>query len=447
MPRLQPVTATLYTVSGAHPLRTRLADDFASRLRGLMFAPPLADDAALLLRHCTSVHTAFMRFTLDVLYLDRHGVVTQCVAGLAPWRCSAGRPGSGACHALELKAGSIDRLAIAQGDRLLHATFSARPSQPDKGRQRGAAMVEFVVIGPVITLLGLATMQSAMLFFAKNQVNHASFMAARAGATDHANLDSVQTAFTLALAPLFAKGTGAQDVAAAVASAGADLAGSVRIELINPTKESFSDWNDPDLQTVLKTGAQRVIPNSGQAFRNQDVRAASGQTIQDANLIKLRITYGYAPKVPLMKSIFSTYLTLFDSNSDSFHSALVAAGRVPMVSNVTLHMQSDAIEPANPISTPGAGGDGGPSTPPAPTPTPAPAPAPIPVPAPAPTPAPAPAPTPTPTPSPDPAPTPAPTPDPDPAPHCNPFTAPGRCMTPACTPNANMCCAPQQGTT
>jgi Flp pilus assembly protein TadG len=43
--------------------------------------------------------------------------------------------------------------------------------------QRGSAMIEFAVVAPIITLLGLALLQYAMLFFAKNQINHAGFMA------------------------------------------------------------------------------------------------------------------------------------------------------------------------------------------------------------------------------------------------------------------------------
>ena len=113
-------TALLHTSSGAHALVVRLADNFASRLRGLMLAPPLAQDHGLLLTRCGSVHSAFMRQTIDVIYLDRHGRVLRCVAALGPWRASICR---GAAHVLELAAGSIACYRIAPGDRLLHACF------------------------------------------------------------------------------------------------------------------------------------------------------------------------------------------------------------------------------------------------------------------------------------------------------------------------------------
>ena len=68
--------------------------------------------------------------------------------------------------------------------------------------QRGSAMIEFAVVGPLLTLIGTIILQYAMMFNAKNLVNHASFMAARAGTMQNANLGSVQTAYAKALIPL-----------------------------------------------------------------------------------------------------------------------------------------------------------------------------------------------------------------------------------------------------
>ena len=110
-----PHSAILQTASGSHPLALRIADDFPSRLRGLMLAPLLADDEGLLLTGCGSIHTAFMRQTIDVIYLDRSDWVVRCVPMLKPWRASAAW---GAVHVLELATGSIARCGIAPGDRL-----------------------------------------------------------------------------------------------------------------------------------------------------------------------------------------------------------------------------------------------------------------------------------------------------------------------------------------
>lgn len=381
-------TSTLYTASGAHPLALQLADHFLSRFRGLMLAGPLQHAQGLLITHCPSVHSALLRYPIDVVYLDQHGVVTQCVAPLRPWRASfsgIGRDASGqryarATHTLELAAGAVTALNIRPGDRLEHPRLNQAPAPetetetaaapepaPPQPAQRGSAMIEFTIVGPIITLLGLAVLQYGMLFFARTQMNYASFMAAREGANAHASINSVYAAYVRALVPLYGGGQSPEELDNALAKAAEDIGangtGNVNIELLNPTKESFDDWNDPLRQEALHTGTRRVIPNSGLAYKDQTVGATSGQTIQDANLIKLRITQGYLPKVPLIKNMYGIYLKWLDPHTDAFHTKLLADGRIPVVTNVTLHMQSDAIEPGAPVSSPGPGNGGTPTNP------------------------------------------------------------------------------------
>ena len=118
----------LHTRNGSHALTLREARGFWSRFRGLMLSRPLPPDSGLLITHCASVHTCFMRYALDLVYLDAAGRVTQCVAHLKPWRTSACNRRSGlshgrAVHVLELAAGSIERLGIQTADQLKHPTL------------------------------------------------------------------------------------------------------------------------------------------------------------------------------------------------------------------------------------------------------------------------------------------------------------------------------------
>ena len=113
--------ARLHVLGGSHPVRIKVADSFSTRLRGLLFRPPLRRDPlteGLLLTACSSVHTLFMRYPIDLAYLDPHGVVVRCVVHLAPWRGSFG--GRAAAHVLELPAGSIDQWHLRPGHRLEH---------------------------------------------------------------------------------------------------------------------------------------------------------------------------------------------------------------------------------------------------------------------------------------------------------------------------------------
>lgn len=363
----------LHTGSGFKPLNIRTADNFWYRLRGLMFARPLDPMTALLLTRCASIHTAFMRQTIDVLYLDAHGVVLRCVASIPPWRASA-RPG--AKHVLEIAAGGIARLGIAPGDRLAHPFFSKQAAIASNP-QRGASMTEFIIVAPVLLLIGLALLQYALLFFTKNQVNHAGFMAVRAGSMHNATAESISAAYLRHLAPLYGGGSNAEEVAQAAARAAVDMQGNFRLELINPTKASFDDFSEPELKEKHNTDA-RVLPNSSLALRNPAIiKANSGQNIFDANLLKVRITHGYRPGVPLVAKVFASGLQAADDGRDSFVSALLAKGRVPVVTDITLHMNSDAFEWANPVwvspeggrsaDPAGPGGSSNPPTSPPPT--------------------------------------------------------------------------------
>jgi len=67
-----------------------------------------------LFRRAGSLHTLFMRFDLDVLYLDREDRVVKVVRGLRPWRLSLG--GSGARHAVEAPAGEMKLDSVHVGD-------------------------------------------------------------------------------------------------------------------------------------------------------------------------------------------------------------------------------------------------------------------------------------------------------------------------------------------
>lgn len=230
-------------------------------------------------------------------------------------------------------------------------------------RQRGSALVEFTIVGPLITLIGLAVLQYALLFFAKNQYNYGAFMAARAGSMQNASMGAIESAYVKALVPLYGGGQSTADLARSYAKAQADVAGHLQIQILNPTRQAFDDWNDTTLQNSEGQGS-KVIPNVGQAFKNPtQIGVSSGESIQDANLIKLRITQGVKPVVPFVGYIYTKFLQWADPHTDPFHTAMLAAGRLPMVMNVTVQMQSDAIESGSFASIPGQGNNGNPVDP------------------------------------------------------------------------------------
>ena len=93
--------------------RLRIADGFWSRLAGLQFRRRLPSDAGVLLVPCNSVHTGFVRFPVDVVFLDRQGSVLAIRRDLRPWRLALGPRKSHAV--LEVVAGSAD---VQPGEKL-----------------------------------------------------------------------------------------------------------------------------------------------------------------------------------------------------------------------------------------------------------------------------------------------------------------------------------------
>ncbi len=88
-----------------------------SRLVGLLGRARLAAGEGLHLVPCNSVHTLFMRFTIDVLYLDRERRVVKAVPALRPFRWSWG--GRRAHSALELPAGTLAATGTVPSDELV----------------------------------------------------------------------------------------------------------------------------------------------------------------------------------------------------------------------------------------------------------------------------------------------------------------------------------------
>ena len=95
--------------------RCGVADSPLARMRGLLGRAELPAGEGLLLRPAPSVHTWFMRFPIDVVFLGRDLDVLAVRPELLPWRMAAQR---GARAALELAAGEASRRGLAVGDRL-----------------------------------------------------------------------------------------------------------------------------------------------------------------------------------------------------------------------------------------------------------------------------------------------------------------------------------------
>jgi uncharacterized membrane protein (UPF0127 family) len=94
--------------------RLEVADGFWSRLWGLQFRKELPAGSGLLLVPCSSIHTCWMRFAIDLVCLDSNGTVLAVKPNIRPWRVAF--PPRGTHAILELAAGQ--GLKISAGSQL-----------------------------------------------------------------------------------------------------------------------------------------------------------------------------------------------------------------------------------------------------------------------------------------------------------------------------------------
>ncbi len=92
-----------------------LADSPFKRMRGLLGQKQLDSGHGILIKPAPAIHTWFMRFAIDAVFLDRDLTVLSVRRRMRPWRMAGQR---GARAVLELPAGEAERRGIELGDRL-----------------------------------------------------------------------------------------------------------------------------------------------------------------------------------------------------------------------------------------------------------------------------------------------------------------------------------------
>jgi uncharacterized membrane protein (UPF0127 family) len=91
------------------------AFDSKSRKTGLLAHPSLAAGTAMIIAPTNAIHTFFMKFAIDVLFVAKDGLIVKTRESMAPWRVSAAWRAFGV---VEVAAGTLARLDVKCGDRL-----------------------------------------------------------------------------------------------------------------------------------------------------------------------------------------------------------------------------------------------------------------------------------------------------------------------------------------
>lgn len=99
--------------------RTRIANTMVTRMVGLLTTPGLSAGEGLWIEPCNSIHTWFMKFTIDAVFLDKQGNVVKVASRMKPWRLtSIARKARGV---LELPEGTIEKTGTQVGDQVVKA--------------------------------------------------------------------------------------------------------------------------------------------------------------------------------------------------------------------------------------------------------------------------------------------------------------------------------------
>ena len=116
-----PLVVTNLTRGSVLATRLEVADSGPKRNKGLLGRKGLAAGEGLWIIPCESVHTFFMQFPIDLVYLDRKHVIKKVREGVPPWRISV----CFSAHSiLELPSGTIRSTETLAGDTL---EFSPAP--------------------------------------------------------------------------------------------------------------------------------------------------------------------------------------------------------------------------------------------------------------------------------------------------------------------------------
>lgn len=196
--------------------------------------------------------------------------------------------------------------------------------------QRGATLIEFalaLILGVLPVVMSI--LQMAALLVAKNEVNLATFLAARDGAVGGAEPATMQRSLARALLPLYVRAepggvASPASVALAYGNAFADVTALDDLRVLSPTR------NDADRLGVTR-GGQRVIPNDSIEFRPREV--------QDANVLTIEVVHCQQAIVPLAGPALLAALRLLDT--EPRHQRCLVAGRAPLAARASIVMQSD----------------------------------------------------------------------------------------------------------
>lgn len=219
--------------------------------------------------------------------------------------------------------------------------------------QAGTSLIEFSVVAVPLLLLGMGSIEISQWFFTKQAISLALLEAGRAAIVKNAHPHSIESAFELAMQPLFTgntKLTSTDRLRAALLQRQLKTAGAPpwQIEVLSPTSTDFADFHQAQLQVQGATGLA-VINNHYLAEQDQRLRQLgwqagqgpqSGHSIFQANTLVLRLSWLHQPVVPGVSGLMRM---LGNAEGSYSQRAMALGGYLPIKQELALVMQSHPV--------------------------------------------------------------------------------------------------------
>lgn len=185
-------------------------------------------------------------------------------------------------------------------------------------RQAGQATIEYLYVLPILLILLLGSLQFIFIYEAKQTLNYATFAGTRNGALNNGKMVAIQDGVVSGLAPLFVHDETQQALKDARKLAYAELTNNklARIEILSPTSSALGEYANSNGQ----------IPNDNLMYRPTDV-GSSGMSVQDANLLKVRVTYCVRLIVPIVNRMIYAFTVAPPATPDKIDSSY-AGGKI-----------------------------------------------------------------------------------------------------------------------
>jgi len=170
--------------------------------------------------------------------------------------------------------------------------------------QSGQALVEYIYVFPILALLILGAIQFGFIYQTKATLNYATFEATRNGALNGGSMSSIVEGLTSGMMPLFAHSSstgGARNLdllknAWKLADAQMTDRKLTVITIVNPNSATLNAY-------AGQSESGNEIPNDNLMYRPTSIPGGTSMNIQDANLLKVRVTYCYKMAVPILNKM------------------------------------------------------------------------------------------------------------------------------------------------